>query len=61
MEVPKEVKREMSAVLVSKNNGVNIWDFEKDFRSLAGHPLHFRKYGFRNLVEMCEALPDVVR
>ena len=56
-----DVKRNVRAVLLSKIGGVPLESFNKDYKSLLGDHLPYRKLGYSNLEQALQAMPDAVR
>lgn len=59
--VPEETKKNVRSVLISNPKGVRLPYFERDYRSLLGHGVPWRKHGYTSLASFMAALPDVVR
>ena len=60
-QVPDHIKSDIRSVLLSKVGGVKLGDFTKDYRTLVQEPIRFRTYGFKSLIDMMSAIPDVCR
>ena len=59
--ITEDLKKNVRSVLISNPKGVKIDQLHRDYRSLLGHPVDFRRCGFRNMVEFLEAMPDVAQ
>ena len=59
--IPDRVKKNVRAVLLSKQGGVLVSNFTKDYKALLQEPLHFKDLGFTTIKEFIDAIPDVVR
>ncbi|KAK3098354.1 hypothetical protein FSP39_018711 [Pinctada imbricata] len=59
--VPDNIKKNVRAVLLSKQGGVLVSDFTKDYKSLLKEQLRFKDLGFSTLKELIDAIPEVVR
>lgn len=61
VEIPPSVVKATRAVLLSGLKGVPLVRFCRDYKALVGEEFPWRKLGFQTLVEMLNAMPDVVR
>ena len=60
-EVPALVKKNVRSVLLSKDGGVLVSQFARDYKGLLNEQLRFKDLGFNNMNEFIKAIPDVVR
>ena len=55
-----DVKKTVRALLVSARNGLTPAQLEKDYESMIGTTLPYKKLGYNSLMEFIEDSPDVV-
>jgi hypothetical protein len=61
MEVPEEMKRNLRAVLLSKDRGVALEDLCRDYENFVNQPLCIKELGYQNLEAFLRAIPDAAR
>ncbi|XP_046545662.1 uncharacterized protein LOC124255787 isoform X2 [Haliotis rubra] len=60
--IPDDVKKNVRAVLLSKTGGgVLVSDFKKDYRRLINSKIFIEHYGFNNIKDFVEAIPEYAR
>jgi len=59
--ITDELKKNIRAVLLSKEKGIPLLNVIRDYQSLVGEQLRPRQFGFTDIRSMLEGLPDVAR
>ena len=60
-QVPEEVKKMVRSVLLSVVGGIKVTEFHREYKKITDEPIMWKKLGFRNLIELFQAMPDVAR
>lgn len=60
-EVPKGIRREIRAVLLSKQGGVPLHTFLRDYQKLTDTRLDLREMGYSSIRAFIGAIPDTAR
>ena len=59
--VPESVKKYVRSVLLSKEGGVKLKHFARDYKKLVCQDINWTSYGFKNIHDFFQAIPEVAR
>lgn len=56
----KEIKADIRSVLTTSKLNLSVKDLQRDYLSLNGRPINYRKLGFSSIIELLLSFNDIV-